>query len=137
MKAISLWQPYASLIALGIKDHETRSWPPPEHLIGHRIAIHAAKKDVGYDHFDFATRRLLDKILPQDFWFNMPRGAVVATALLTQVYEVDRAGKVPPDQEPFGDFSLGRYVWVLSAMERVTPPLQAQGRQRIFEVAIQ
>ncbi len=44
MKAISLWQPWASLIACGAKPYETRSWAPPRALIGHTIAIHAAKK---------------------------------------------------------------------------------------------
>lgn len=44
MKAISLWQPWASLIACGAKPYETRSWAPPLGLIGQTIAIHAAKK---------------------------------------------------------------------------------------------
>lgn len=44
MKAISLWQPWASLIACGAKPYETRSWAPPRDLIGTTIAIHAAKK---------------------------------------------------------------------------------------------
>jgi hypothetical protein len=44
MKAISLWQPWASLIACGAKPFETRDWAPPRELIGQAIAIHAAKK---------------------------------------------------------------------------------------------
>lgn len=44
MKAISLWQPWASLVACGAKPYETRHWAPPRELIGQRIAIHAAKK---------------------------------------------------------------------------------------------
>lgn len=44
MKAISLWQPWASLIACGAKWYETRHWAPPRDLIGQTIAIHAAKK---------------------------------------------------------------------------------------------
>lgn len=44
MRAISLYQPYASLIACGAKPYETRSWAPPRALIGQTIAIHAAKK---------------------------------------------------------------------------------------------
>lgn len=44
MKAISLWQPWASLIACGAKPYETRHWAPPRELIGQVIAIHAAKK---------------------------------------------------------------------------------------------
>lgn len=43
MKAITLWQPWASLIACGAKKYETRSW-----ATNYRgpIAIHAAKKDI-------------------------------------------------------------------------------------------
>lgn len=44
MMAISLWQPWASLIACGVKPFETRDWAPPAELIGQTIAIHAAKK---------------------------------------------------------------------------------------------
>lgn len=44
MMAISLWQPWATLIACGAKPDETRSWAPPENLIGIPIAICAAKK---------------------------------------------------------------------------------------------
>lgn len=53
MKAISLWQPYASLIASGFKPFETRDWAPPRELIGQPIAIHAAKK-IDRDSIDLA-----------------------------------------------------------------------------------
>jgi hypothetical protein len=42
MKAITIWQPWASLIAIGAKQYETRSW---ETKYRGPIAIHAAKKD--------------------------------------------------------------------------------------------
>ena len=42
MPALTLWQPWASLIAIGAKSIETRSWPAPAGLVGERIAIHAA-----------------------------------------------------------------------------------------------
>ena len=41
--AITLHQPWASLVAHGIKNIETRSWPPPQGIIGERIAIHAGR----------------------------------------------------------------------------------------------
>lgn len=44
VKALTFWQPWASLAAEGVKTIETRSWPAPKGLIGQRIAIHAAKK---------------------------------------------------------------------------------------------
>lgn len=32
MRAITLWQPWASLVAVGAKKYETRSWPAPKSL---------------------------------------------------------------------------------------------------------
>ena len=36
MKTVSLWQPYASLIAAGVKTIETRGWAPPKGVMGQR-----------------------------------------------------------------------------------------------------
>ena len=46
MKAITLWQPWASLIAARVKTSETRSWKPPQALLGERIALAATKRRV-------------------------------------------------------------------------------------------
>ena len=43
MKAISIKQPWAYLIAAGIKDIENRTWKCPEKYIGKRVMIHASK----------------------------------------------------------------------------------------------
>ena len=50
MKAITLHQPWASLIAEGVKTIETRSWAPPAALWGERIAIHAATRKPTVDY---------------------------------------------------------------------------------------
>lgn len=42
MKAITIKQPWASLIVHGIKDIENRTWPCPRKYIGQRVFIHAA-----------------------------------------------------------------------------------------------
>ena len=44
MKAISIKQPWAYLIAAGIKDIENRTWKCPQKYIGQRILIHASSK---------------------------------------------------------------------------------------------
>ena len=44
MRALSLWQPWASALVLGIKATETRSWPMPSGLRGATVAIHASKR---------------------------------------------------------------------------------------------
>lgn len=44
MKAITIKQPWASLIVHGIKDIENRTWPCPKKYIGQRVLIHASKE---------------------------------------------------------------------------------------------
>lgn len=107
MKAISLWQPWASLIACGAKPYETRHWAPPRELIGQTIAIHAAKKiDKGAAAFStdlmFGQHKpggfeLADKLeasmkgTPDDLMgifgsTAMPIGCVVCTARLDAAF---------------------------------------------------
>jgi activating signal cointegrator 1 len=78
IKAISLHQPWASLIARGYKKYETRSWPT-----SYRgpIAIHAAKKFLHVPQL----LQLLGKKEKSDF----PLGAVVAIADLTDCLLMD------------------------------------------------
>lgn len=46
MKALTIWQPWATLVAIGAKPYEFRSWQPPGWLVGQRIAIHAGARPV-------------------------------------------------------------------------------------------
>ena len=49
MKALTVWQPWASLIIEGAKPYEFRGWRPPRSMIGQRIVIHAAARKVDRD----------------------------------------------------------------------------------------
>ncbi|MGH6969098.1 MAG: hypothetical protein ACREEN_08350 [Stellaceae bacterium] len=44
MRALTIWQPWASLIAGGVKPFEFRRRPAPRKLVGQRIVIHAAAR---------------------------------------------------------------------------------------------
>lgn len=56
-KALSIKQPWAYLIAAGIKDIENRTWKCPEKYIGQRILIHASAKPekIGFEMEGQAT----------------------------------------------------------------------------------
>ena len=86
MYAITLHQPWASLIALGIKTVETRSWPAPARLVGQTIAIHASKRVVKGP--GDAIERELRTHLGEDWGRHIPAGAVLATAVLAGMARV-------------------------------------------------
>lgn len=46
MKALTIWQPWASLIMAGAKPFEFRGWRAPRSMIGQRIVIHSAKRKI-------------------------------------------------------------------------------------------
>ena len=87
MKAITLWQPWASLIADGRKTVETRSWAPPKALIGHRIAIHASKRAPIRGEWSPQLQALID-LWKRQGEFYMPLGSVIATATLAAAGQI-------------------------------------------------
>lgn len=142
MKALSLHQPFASLIVEGAKRHETRSWAPPRAFYGERIAIHAAKRRV-----TLADAANLQINLE---WAQMlPLGAVVAMAVLVDAVEivvVDYTESEPQaicrhhdgseeaiTIERFGWYASGRWIWRLSDIEPLDPPVLARGYQGFWE----
>jgi len=83
MKAITLYQPWASLLAIGPKKHETRSWKTK-----HRgwIAIHAAKRFDGL--VMTACGRFSEELKETGYrvgYVRPPLGAVVAVAKLERL----------------------------------------------------
>jgi activating signal cointegrator 1 len=128
MKAISLWQPWASLIAIGAKRIETRSWPT-----SYRgpLAIHAAKhtsKDLEWFCRHSAVREAIGNIQYRD----LPLGAIVAVCRLVDCIETDEANPLG-NERLFGDYGHGRFAWILDNIEAIEP-VPYRGRQGLFEV---
>ena len=125
MKAITLHQPWASLICKGIKTRETRSWAPPESLRGETIAIHAGKTLVTDVHP--AIIKDMRFHYGNDWEKNIPLGAIVATATL-KGWEKTKGTEL----DIYGDYSLGRYYWELEDIIEMNPPWETRGWQRIW-----
>lgn len=140
MKALTLWQPWASLIALGEKRIETRCW---QTSYRGELAIHAAKKlpprwlgasmhgndfrndladvlNCRRDHIDSAIRAL-------------PYGAIVAIARLASIEPTDRVREILCERELlFGNYEEGRYAWHLTLVKRFETPIPAKGNRLLW-----
>ncbi|WP_068437016.1 ASCH domain-containing protein [Magnetospirillum sp. XM-1] len=154
MRAITLHQPWASLIAIGAKTFETRSFPPPAKLIGQRIAIHAAVRDPVkiymemYRANDPAWEPICNALDDAGFdglnWSLLPLGAAVATAVLTGAYQLGDGGQVVQRRgtgpqyltlktDHFGDYTPGRWAWLLTDVQPLATPIPAKGKQGWWE----
>lgn len=127
LPAISLHQPWAELIALKLKRHETRSWRYPARLEGQRIVIHAAKRPIRRQ--DIAPE-LWERLKSIDLAF----GAYLVTARLAGCFPTESA--VPKSRLDYlaGDWSPGRFAWALEDIRRLPNPIPATGRQSLWSV---
>mgnify|MGYP001448991868 CR=1 FL=1 len=134
MKAITLWQPWASLVAVGAKRYETRSWPAPKTLrVGDLLAIHAAGRSYDISEID-TDGKLLRACQTRRVWplIALPHGEVVAICRFGGCH---RTGLLAPDEEEqvVGDWSPGRYAWLLERVCRLAPTIPARGYQGLWD----
>jgi hypothetical protein len=135
MRALSVFQPWASLLVLGRKRFETRSWRTTHRGL---LAIHAARK------FSATVRALclqepFRSLLREAGIENadaLPRGVVLGTAELVGCTLADELSDIPDAERQFGNFGPGRWAWQLAAAAPLPSPVPARGRLGIFELPI-
>jgi len=158
MKAITIAQPYATLIALGQKKIETRSWST-----SYRgpLAIHAAKGPGHLGSFKAlrdlcGTQPFFDALMPivpnynaycdRDAIFEqLPLGAIIATCVLVDCVPTEHIRSVKivrrgnhewlwtENEKAFGDYTPGRYAWLLSNVRALPEPIPARGALGLWE----
>lgn len=136
MKAITLWQPWASLWLSPAKVHETRHWSTP---VRGTIAVHAAKRFLKNDLGDD-----LISILEDHFgihWpMKLPTGALLGTLNLVDVLPTAKPprglGNNAAHGEDYvcGDWNDGRFAWKRGAYHVLKTPIPYVGRQGWFDV---
>lgn len=131
MRALSLWQPWASYMACGFKLIETRSWSTPYTGL---VAIHAAKTDKELD----ATQDLWD-LLSEDGRrrgflapYPLPLGAFVAVGVLTGCQRTTSFRTIGRDERILGNYEPGRWGWVFESIVRLDEPIPWKGQQGLW-----
>jgi activating signal cointegrator 1 len=142
-RIITLWQPWATLIALGHKKYETRSWATKYRG---RLIIHAAKRPVvpneiakiSYDSIGWLEYSYLKSI-------DYPLGGIIAACELTDCLPmVDTYSptcfessvvipSVKPLEKAVGDWQEGRFAWELRDVRpcEIIPFKGGQGLRRV------
>lgn len=134
MKALSLWQPWASLVIVGAKQFETRSWKTSYRGT---LVIHAALTRNAYTAAAMIAAKGLGLILD-----TMPRGVALGTVELVDVCPVEavmESGEVKfgAQEWQLGDYSEGRYAWKLANPIAFPEPIACAGHQRLWDVGVE
>jgi len=135
IKAISLKQPWATLVILGAKMYETRSWNTSHRGV---MAIHASRT------FSDETARLC---LHEPFrsvlrgagyrsGWDLPRGVVLGTVELVEVCataELDPR-TLSATELAFGNFRPRRFAFQLAHPRKWDPPVPMPGHLNIYDI---
>lgn len=149
MKALTLTQPWATLVAIGAKRIETRGWKT-----NYRgpLAIHAALDKYNDEYLlqrlePFYSALTTAGIVSR---LQVPLGGVVATCQLVSVvetrqllarpvYEWEGPGgrmynyELTDTERVFGDYTPGRYAWLLDDVYKMSVPVMARGALGLWE----
>jgi hypothetical protein len=132
MKAISLWQPWATAIFHG-KNYETRGWKTPYRGT---LLIHAAKtwnQICKFSLYEFQDAGILPFNAAENLY---PLGVLLGTVELTGCLPTeDIRGRLEPNELRLGDFSDGRFAWRLENKRRFAEPIHFAGKQGLFDVS--
>lgn len=132
MRAISLWEPWATAIAKGLKKIETRSWEPQ---FRGRVAIHAAKTTLHAKTIIHPVFRQYFEPLGIIRTTQLNFGCVVAVCDLVRVEPTEICEREISQREyDFGNYDAGRFGWILENIVELTRPFAWKGRQGFFDV---
>lgn len=152
MKVLTLTQPWATLVAIGAKRIETRGW---ETSYRGPLAIHAGK-NLGPVGGKTGLRQIISQRIFGEALIaggvrwetDLPLGAIVAVARLAYVVPTvavengahpgfgkpDSTWPLSDQERAFGDYSPGRYAWLLADVQRLEAPVVCTGRLGLWDV---
>lgn len=150
MKALTIWQPWASLIVAGVKPFEFRKWDFRSRnvdLVGKRIVIHAGAREVraaelvdlmhrlGHDAGKGTGLKLGPALDLLDAWWRKGKGVTLplAAGLGTAIIGCPRKASAifaGPDSDRIDEHV---YAWPLDDIERFEPVVPARGKQGFWD----
>jgi len=131
MKALSLIQPWATLVMLGgaYKGNETRSWKTKHRGL---LGIHASKATPPYARE--ACNDPLIKAALETHGLNfkdLPRGVLLGTVEVVEMHPItaELVAKLTPMELAAGDYTLNarRYAWELKNVVKLPEPIEMTG----------
>ena len=134
MKVLSLTQPWSTLVVLGAKQFETRSWSTQYRGA---LLIHASK-NFPKDCRELTFEAPFNAALQFKDWSTLPLGAIIGRVELVDCLPTEKITRLPYDEVglheiEFGNFAPGRFAWKLENPTLFVKPIPAKGSLGLWE----
>src|SRR5215470_858671 len=139
MKALSVMQPWSTLIALGAKRVETRS-----SSTSYRgpLAIHASSRMNREAVLSLRVPSIREVLTAGGYHqrcgmasnpLSLPLGKVIAVVTLVDVQRITPDNVPAEPERSFGDYTPGRFAWFLHDVRLLSEPVDAKGALGLWE----
>lgn len=134
MKALTIIEPWATLLMMGKKRYETRDWQ-----IGYRglLAIHSGKKVLTERDYNLGVVDCMEnsEITPEILEKN--RGKIIAVGFLQVIYLMteDFINAQSETEKDLGYWQVGKYAWYINDIKLLHQPIPARGMPGLWNVS--
>lgn len=129
-KALSLWEPWATAMRLGVKQNETRSWPT-----SYRgdLIICASKRKMTEEDLETLAEYVPEAPYP----YAAPYGCAICIVELmdcvpSAIFHGERSISLPFREVALGDYTIGRWVWRTHNLRPLKEPVPIKGHQGLW-----
>ncbi len=133
IRGLTLTEPWATLVVLGEKQIETRSWSTNYRGL---LAIHAAKKFPAWARDTCLEEPFLSSVGPIPEYL----GCILGVVQLAHISATERLRRyqLPSEKErAFGDYANGRFAWMLAGAKMLDNPIPCRGMLGLWKVPLQ
>lgn len=143
MKVLSVRQPFATLLCMGVKDTENRTWRLPAKMYGERVLIHASAQPYSWkqiseyieslDSEDLTLQKILRENNFSEKWLkDLPTGAIIGSVVFVD-YRVNYPSpwaektEVLADESGLPYYGNPTYNWVAKYAYLFPKDIKAKG----------
>ena len=136
MKALTIWQPYASLIAKGMKGYETRGFKT-----NYRgpLMIHSGQRPMSWilKHSAETALDVAIEFFGMNDLMTLPVGCAICVVDLVDCIEMtpEFIKQQSPTELAVGDWQPGRYAWKLENPREIDP-VELIGKQGLWNASL-
>ena len=133
MQALTIREPWTSLLVKGKKQFETRGWYRNYQGL---LAIHSGKQSVKIEDYPLGLSEILDELGVSQNDLNNNKQKIIAIATLKEIHLM--TDKLINEQSKLerltGFWEPGFYAWELIDIKTLSEPIAARGMPGLWEV---
>jgi hypothetical protein len=133
MQALTIHEPWATLLVKGKKQFETREWQRNYRGL---LAIHSGKQSVDIEDYPLGLSEILDDSKITQDNLNNNKGKIIAIATLKEIHLMtDKFINEQSELERMiGYWEPGHYAWELTDIQLLSEPISARGMPGLWDV---